>query len=138
MKDFDFVSFIYKVEIETEDINDVLIDKHFPDWENTEVSPHDRILTIHESESYWKGETSPISIEELERIIAELKRNQCTHTEIMWHTDHREFIFNGMEIRKASDEEIHGVKLAKEVEELKAKDDEIKRLEAQIKKIKES
>jgi len=54
----------------------------------------------------YANESSPISIKELEKFISKLKKNKATHVEIVFHGDHDNYIFNGVQMKVATQEDI--------------------------------
>jgi len=82
---------------------DIMI--HYEFYSEEEVDedyPH----TIVVSDTHYCGENSPLQIDEALRIIQGMKEKGATHIEIDYHVDHGSYIFNGVELRKATDEEI--------------------------------
>lgn len=61
----------------------------------------------------YNCESSAIQIEEVYNICSELTKKGATHIEIVYHEDHDGYIFNGVELKKATKEDIerHNSKL---------------------------
>lgn len=76
------------------------------DWDNDEILEWPISIVKGNTHNNWEGESSAMSISSLEEIIAKLKAKGANYIEIMYHTDHIEYEINGLEVHKASDEEI--------------------------------
>lgn len=94
-----------------------------------------KYINIKKDEYRWCEEGSPIPIETVQKNLEELIKKGATHVEIMFHTDHDNYVFNGVEIRKANQQEINQFEtetkqdnkamLKQKKEELKKKIEEI-------------
>lgn len=95
-------------------------------------------ITLNNDHDNWKGESHPIKIDEVIKILEKLKSNGSNYVEIMYHCDHIGYYFNGLDIHRSTDEEV--VKNKERLEaKLKAKKEaEIKALEAKLAQLKKS
>ena len=121
----------YVLEIETDDSLD---------WENQY-----KILGEEETDatticntvgSSWNGQAAAIEIDEARAILNKLKKVGANHVEIMFHEDHGGYVFNGVELRKSTDEEINAYNLKIQTLETAAKTARIALLEEELNKLK--
>lgn len=84
----------------------------------------------------YRGESTPISIVSLIETLTNLQKKGCDFVEIVHHSDHHGYNINGLEMRRATQEEI----VAFEKEEFERKKilalEHIQRCELEIKKAK--
>lgn len=121
--------------VETEEQDLELYNQFFTDEEMENNHPD----FIYENErSYW-SDGDPIKIEDLQKYLEELKNSGASHVEIMHHTDHHSYILSPSFIRKATKEEIKAEKdrineelKRKKLQNIKAMQEEIQRLEKDL------
>ena len=93
----------YLKEIETEELDLVLKDKIFGEyWENSEQESD---IVVYDNKSSWLGMGTPMLIDDMLKILKSLKKEGCNFIEIMHHVDHHSYVFNGVIIRKSTEEE---------------------------------
>jgi len=107
-------------------------DKFFSQEEAEEEYPE--IIEI-DPPKWGGGDPSPIQIEEVMKILQDLKEEGCSHVEIDWHCDHLEYEFYGYEIRKATPEEMEAETKRQIVATNRMKRDHIQKLKDEIKKL---
>jgi len=54
----------------------------------------------------WYGEAYAMDIDKMIEVLNGLKKGGANYVEVMYHCDHIGYVFNGVEIRKATKEEI--------------------------------
>lgn len=119
----------YIQEIESDELH--IYCKFFTEDEMDEDYPQ----TIREGDSRWGGECAPIKINEVIKILNDMKEKGATHVEIDYHVDHRSYIFNGVEIRKATEKECSDtLKKLKEIQQQKKKE-QIEKYKREIDKL---
>lgn len=127
----------YKAQEELSEIDFDLYESLFPRWsENDEEHPEQITVFPNDEPLYWVGESYPIHIEDVIKVLNDMKEKGCNYVEIMYHTDHIGYVFTGLDVHIASEKEI-----AKHEEVSKNKRNaEIQRriaqLEAEIQKLK--
>lgn len=127
----------YKAQKELDEIDFDLYESLFPRWsENDEEHPEQITVFPNDEPLYWVGESHPIHIEEVIKVLNDMKEKGCNYVEIMYHTDHIGYVFTGLDVHVASEKEI-----AKHEEASKNKRDaeiqkRIAQLEAEIQKLK--
>jgi hypothetical protein len=95
-------------------------------------------ITLNHDQNSWQGETHPINIDDVIKILERLKKKGSNYVEIMYHCDHIGYYFNGLDIHRSTDSEM------KDQERLEAKikennkEAEIKALEAKLAQLKKS
>jgi len=124
----------YKVQKEVSELDFELYDLLFPKWsENDEEHPEpiDKV-----GKFYWTGESAPMQIDEVIKVLNQFKQKGCNHVEIMYHTDHIGYVFSGVDIHVASEEEIkaYDESCKNEIEE--ERKNKIALLEKQLKSLK--
>lgn len=100
-------------------------------------------INKNDKPSNWGGINSTISIENVQNYLSKLTKKGATHVEIMFHSDHDSYIFNGVELKKSTEDDINEFEL-KEKNKLKSDinkrikllEDERKQLDSQIEKMK--
>lgn len=123
----------YKYEIALTELDFELRDQYFGEGSEEDVE------TIIEGTECldWSEEATPISIDSLKSVLLDLEEKECTHVEIVQHSDHYGYYITGLRIREATPREI-GEKLATiDALDLKARQQQIERLEKQLKYLKE-
>lgn len=83
----------------------------------------------------YGSEASPIRIDEVEKLLAELKEKGCSHVEIDWHCDHLNYELHGYEIRKATREELDNKEEENSDTAKRKREEQIKNLKNQIKEL---
>jgi len=126
----------YKVQEELSEIDFDLYDSLFPRWSENDEEHPEQITDFPKNEMYWAGESYPMHIEDVIKVLNGLKEKGCNYVEIMYHTDHIGYVFTGLDVHIASEKEI-----AKHEEASKNKRDaeiqkRIAQLEAEIQKLK--
>jgi hypothetical protein len=127
----DYILIKYLKEIETED------GAYYNDLDEIAESDNPYSIVKEKRGSSWSGSSTPIRLEKLESIIKELKKLGATHVEIMYHEDHCSYVFNGVNIRKPTEEEINSYEKEKNKEIGKGMDIKIDYMERQLKSLKE-
>lgn len=95
----------YLKEIETGELDFILYDMIFgKEWENMK---RERNIVVGRDKynSTWGGESIPIPISMVRKILDQLEKKGSDFVEIMHHTDHISYVFNGMKITKATEKE---------------------------------
>jgi len=108
-----YISFRYRKEIETDDC---ISWDCFTDIFG-KIDDHPEELKFL-GESRWGYQVDVIKIDKVIDILKKLQRNGCNYVEIMFHTDHQNYIFNGLEVTESTPEEIkdHTDEVEKEIE----------------------
>lgn len=96
----DYILIKYLKEIETED------GIYYDDLSKIAESDNPYSIVEKKRGNTWSGSSNPINLDKAESIIKELKKLGASHVEIMYHEDHDSYVFNGVEIRKPTEEEI--------------------------------
>jgi hypothetical protein len=101
----------YNHQIEISEIDFELYDSMFPNnWDagadDEAENNHPESIIVNDTKLDWIRESYPVSIEKIEKILAELKESGCNHVEIMYHTDHIGYILTGVDIHVSTKEEI--------------------------------
>lgn len=55
---------------------------------------------INKVDASWVDETSPIEISKMKEIITEAEKTGATHLNIFYHTDHQNYVINGLTVSK--------------------------------------
>lgn len=126
---------IYKKEIEVSEIDMRLQEDIHKNWFDDHES-EERVNIRVTGKGNWEGDSIPIKIEDTIRILERLKKSGANYAEIMYHTDHNGYVFNGAFIRKSTEEEIteylnkkkQVAKIEREMDLLKKQFDEKNRL----------
>ena len=120
-----------EVEIDEIDfVNQTLLFGESDDYIETEF-----IRKGEQGNWYW-GESIPMEIDAMIETLNELKKQGANFVEVVYHCDHLGYVFNGLEMRKATDEEI-AEHLGKQVEvKENAKQEKIAELEKELKRLK--
>jgi len=121
----------YIEEIDSDEL--YLWDEFFTEEETDEEYPTNILVNFPK---FGGGDGSPIRINEVIRILSKLKEKGATHVEITWHCDHLEYEFHGMEIRKATDEEMAEEQKRLDEKSEAAKAERIKKLQEEIEALK--
>lgn len=101
----------YKAQEELSEIDFDLYESLFPRWsENDEEHPEqipEQITTfLNDEPLYWIGESHPINIDDVIKVLNDMKEKGCNYVEIMYHTDHIGYVFTGLDVHIASEKEI--------------------------------
>lgn len=96
---------IYKKEIELSEEDILLNERIHKDWYNDDEMEN-RVRIIKNGKGSWEGEAIPITIDDAIETLNELKERGSNYCEIMYHSDHNGYVFNGIEIRQSTKEEI--------------------------------
>jgi hypothetical protein len=128
---------IYKASHSITEIDFILRDKILgKNWAENEERFGQIIL--NNDQKNWQGESHPIDIDEVIKVLERLKKKGSNYVEIMYHSDHIGYYFNGLDIHRSTDGEISNEKKRLDVELQVNKEAEIKALEARIAKLKKS
>lgn len=92
-------------------------------------------IKVYCQKSTWSEESYPINIDKVIEVLSNLKKDGANYVEIMYHCDHIEYVFNGVEVRKATKIEIEEDKKIKDSIYYKKKQDEIESLERKLKQL---
>ncbi len=103
--------------------------------ENALDGPGGYITKPHQKR--YANESSPISIDELQKIISKLIKKGATHVEIVYHCDHDNYIFNGVSLVKATQEDVDNFNKDKEEENKKSLERQRKELKKLLDKVDE-
>lgn len=116
----------YLKEIETQELDFVVCDEVLgKGWEDKDEN-RKRDIIIGLKGKNWAREGEPISIKMVRDILNKLEKAGATYVEIMHHSDHHSYVFNGLKIEQASEDECN---------QANKKEDEIKKIEIQINKL---
>jgi len=129
-----FITFLYKKEIETNDSIrwDCFYDILGKDFDKKEdVYPEE--ISIYGKNMSWCDDVDHIKIDNVIKILDKLKKSGCNYVEIMHHCDHNSYVFNGLEVKESTPEEIENEILKRKKREEKLR--RIEELEKEIKKI---
>ncbi|NMC61419.1 MAG: hypothetical protein GYA51_18860 [Candidatus Methanofastidiosa archaeon] len=86
----------YKAQEELSEIDFDLYESLFPKWsENDEEHPEEITVFPNDEPLYWVGESHPISIKDVIKVLNDMKEKGCDYVEIMYHTDHIGYVFTG-------------------------------------------
>jgi len=123
----------YKKEIDLSEIDILLNETIHKDWYDDD--PNESIYTHLEKKinitkrgkGSWEGEAIPVKIDDAIKVLEKLKKAGSNYCEVMYHSDHCGYVFNGMEIRKSTEAEItefknkaiKKAKLEKEMEKMR-------------------
>jgi len=91
--------------------------------------------TITTDGTSWGGEVAPMEIDELIKILNELKGQSAHYVEIMYHVDHDGYVINGVHMREANDMERELHKLEKANNNISKKKEKIALLKQQLKEL---
>ena len=96
---------IYKSEESLTEIDFTLRDKILgKGWDDNEERFGQIVLgNDHNS---WKGESYPINIDDVNKVLEKLKKKGCNYVEIMYHSDHIGYYFNGLDIHRSTFKEV--------------------------------
>jgi hypothetical protein len=96
---------VYKSEESLTEIDFTLREKILgKNWDEKEERYGNIILG--DDKNSWKGESYPINIDDVNKVLEKLKKKGCNYVEIMYHSDHIGYYFNGMDIYRSTDEEV--------------------------------
>lgn len=91
----------YVEEVERDDVDDIAINKLLPgDWYEESYGTH---TTNKQS---YSGVSDAMNIDDMFSVLNNLKEKGSTHIEVMYHIDHRGYVFNGLIMQRATEEEI--------------------------------
>lgn len=94
----------YKKEIELSEIDILLNQTIHKDWYDGDIDARVKITKTRKGD--WEGEAIPVNIDDVIKTMEQLKKSGSNYCEIMYHSDHNGYVFNGMEIRKSTEAEI--------------------------------
>lgn len=131
------VTYSYKSEVPATEIHFDILDKILgKNWENQAYSE----ITIVPDKSSWANSVDavPIEIGRVIKILNKLKKEGSNYVEIMYHSEHAGYYFNGIDIHRSTDEEVAKEDERVEKFEKAKKQAEIQLLERKIEQIKKS
>src|ERR1035437_113914 len=96
----------YKKEIELSELDFVIQESIHKDWYGDSHVNDSRVVITNNGKGRWEGDAIPIDIDEAIRTLEKLKKTGANFAEIMYHTDHNGYVFNGLEVRKSTEDEI--------------------------------
>lgn len=105
------------------------------DWSESDYPDK---IEIGNTNNNWEREADAIRIDEVIYILQDMKSKGCNYVEIMNHSDHYGYYFNGLDIHASTPKEIKEEKERKKELERKNAESEIKKLEEKISKLKKS
>ncbi len=117
----------YKKEIETQELDFVVYDEVFgKKWDD---SDREQDIISGKQNKNWAGESNPISIKMVRDFLDKLEKAGSTYVEIMHHSDHHSYVFNGLTIVEATQKECQQEKekeekineIRKEINQLESK-----------------
>lgn len=128
---------VYKAEIELDELDlEILNDIHPEMVEDDEYCPHEELL-IGDGDFKWSDQTHPVKIDKIIETLNQLKEKGCNYVEIFYHTDHMAYHLIGLDVHKASQESINEFEHEMTNILSQQREEKIKRLEAEIAKLKE-
>lgn len=95
----------YLKEIELSEIDFELNEDIHRDWYDI-GKINNRVNITKNNKGSWEGDTIPIKIDDVIKTLQQLKKSGANYAEIMYHSDHNGYVFNGLEIRKSTEKEI--------------------------------
>ncbi len=114
----------YLKEIETEELDMVIYDEILGErWEDDNRKSD---IIIGQKDKSWTKEGEPISIKMIRDILDDIEKAGATYVEIMHHSDHHSYVFNGVKIEQASEDECKDANI---------KENEIKKIKIQMEKL---
>lgn len=114
------------------DLYDKMLDK---DWSSSEYGI-DTIKLDNDDKYGWQGESEPIEIDKLISILNDIKTKGSNYVEIVYHHDHIGYYFYGLDIHRSTNKEIINKKKRFEKENKILREQKIKELETELKKLK--
>jgi hypothetical protein len=105
-------------------------------WSDDNIFDYPITIMKNNNGTNWQGHSEPILISSLEKMLAKLKKKGANYVEIMYHTDHYQYIINGLESHKSTPEEIQQYFKTQEEESAKLKAEKIAKLEYELKQLK--
>jgi hypothetical protein len=117
----------HKDRIESGEL-DYLLKKDFID-----VNDEEAYDMYSEIQTQYKSDAAPIKIDDMIKHLQDLKEKGCSYVEIDFNCDHYDYTFYGLDVRKATDEEVESenVKINAELEKRR----KVQELQDQIRKI---
>jgi len=130
----EYVTKKYFKEIEISEIdfvNDNLLFGQSEDYIDKEY------ITTEVEHSWYAGESYPMEIDAMIETLNNLKEQGANFVEVVYHCDHIGYVFNGLEMRKATKQEIAEYLGEEQAQEKLEKEQEIAALEEKLRKLKE-
>ena len=124
--------YISKKLIDEADVSE--IDFDFNEAFGFDYDYYDDIIDINKNKSSLDSE--PILIDRLINILQELKNNGANYVQLEENCDHQGYDIEGFQIRLATPEEIENYYNKDKILEKSKKQEKIKRLEEELKKLK--
>ena len=123
----------YLKEISTKELDFLLRDKILgKNWDEGKEYPY----FYHKNEKSWSRESSPVSIDYVIDILEKLKKKGANYVEIMYHGDHIEYVFNGLEIHKMNQKELEEYENNIKLINNNIRNKEIAKLEEELQRLK--
>jgi len=114
----EYVLLHYKTEIEHTELDLENLDSIL--GKNKNGHNHISIIKEENGEFNWRSEQEQIDIDLAIKTLQRIKDLGCNYAEIMYHCDHNGYVFYGIEMREATQEEIE-----EEIEKKKQKNNEL-------------
>lgn len=105
-----YLTFKYIKEIEESDLDIDTVEKILGK-DAYEEPGFERIFIPLNVEYGYEQEADRISITLLEKTIAKMKKAGASHLEMMHHSDHRGYVFYGVEVRRSTKAEVDDLKI---------------------------
>lgn len=131
MKDFTIIK-KYTEEIEISEIDiDIVQD-------TTGVNDYDdyNYIVSGDEKQNWTGESTPVKIDKVISILSALKSGGANYVEIMYHEDHIGYVFNGVDVKLAGDDDVAENKKLIDAKKAEIKQREIEALERKLSQLK--
>lgn len=72
-------------------------------------------IRLGEERNGYRGETPPIEIDRVIKVLESFKNKGCNYVELFYHTDHIGYEFYGLDIHRSTDKEIENHKRFEEL-----------------------
>jgi hypothetical protein len=99
-----YITFKYVGEISSDDCLNSKAVEDFIGKDAYETNKHQTIY-IH-SDGSWERESARMNIDDIISVLNDLKKKGANYAEIMYHTDHDGYEFNGVQVRESTKDEI--------------------------------
>lgn len=106
--------------VEGQDVNDISVD----------------YIVVDNKKARYSGESHPIKIDQLIAILGALKSGGANYAEIMFHCDHIGYVFNGVDVKLAGDDDVAENKKLIDAKKAEIKQREIDALERKLSQLK--
>lgn len=129
-----YIKKVYLKEIEASDLDLENVDNVLGN--NPDGHDYKLLTNINHNQHYWAGGAQEINIDKLIEILSKLKESGANYVEMLNHVDHHGYVFYGIEMRKATKEEVVKHEEAENKATLISKENRIKELEKELEKLK--